>query len=382
MSALVPTPRPISNRALILRVLAVAVGALLIAATALVNAEPAYSHGSTINPASRNYGCWKRWGGDFQNPRMATEDPMCWQAWQSDPNAMWNWNGLYREGTGGNHQAYIPDGQLCSGGRTGGIRYAALDNPGNWQATNVNNNFTLTVHDQALHGADYFQIYVSRQGFNPLTQSPRWADLELITTTRRYLPGEGTPVSGDPVLNGVNINLNVNAPGRTGRHIVYTIWKASHSDQIYYWCSDVNFAGGSNPTPAPTTAQPTTPAPNPTTARPTTPPANPTTPPGNGQRSCAASYTITNQWTGGFQADIQVTAGASGTNTWTVTMPFTNGQTVTQAWGASVSSSGSTVTARNVDYNGRLAAGGSTTFGLIGAWNGTNAAPAVSCTAT
>ncbi len=29
---------------------------------------------------------------------MVTEDPMCYQAWQADPNAMWNWNGLYREG--------------------------------------------------------------------------------------------------------------------------------------------------------------------------------------------------------------------------------------------------------------------------------------------
>lgn len=45
---------------------------------------------------------------------------MCWQAWQHDTNAMWNWNGLYREQVGGNHQGVIPDGQFCSGGRTGG----------------------------------------------------------------------------------------------------------------------------------------------------------------------------------------------------------------------------------------------------------------------
>jgi hypothetical protein len=24
------------------------------------------------------------------------------QAWQDNPNAMWNWNGLYRNGAGGN----------------------------------------------------------------------------------------------------------------------------------------------------------------------------------------------------------------------------------------------------------------------------------------
>ena len=48
---------------------------------------------------------------------------MCWQAWQANPNAMWNWNGLFREGVAGNHQAAIPDGQLCSAGHTQGGRY-------------------------------------------------------------------------------------------------------------------------------------------------------------------------------------------------------------------------------------------------------------------
>ena len=35
---------------------------------------------------------------------------MCWQAWQADTQAMWNWNSLYREGVAGNHQGAIPDG--------------------------------------------------------------------------------------------------------------------------------------------------------------------------------------------------------------------------------------------------------------------------------
>jgi hypothetical protein len=36
----------------------------------------AVAHGSVVDPASRNYGCWDRWGDDFQNPAMADEDPM------------------------------------------------------------------------------------------------------------------------------------------------------------------------------------------------------------------------------------------------------------------------------------------------------------------
>ena len=47
-----------------------------------------------------------------------------------------------------------------------------------------------------------------------------------------------------------------------------------------------------------------------------------------------------------------------------------------------MTSSGSSVTARNVSYNGSLAAGASTNFGFLGSWNGTNSVPAVSCTAS
>jgi hypothetical protein len=88
---------------------------------------------------------------------MATQDPMCWQAWQTDPNAMWNWNGLYKEQVNNNHQAAVPDGQLCSGGLTSDGRYRAMDVPGDWKATNINNSFTLKYHDQARHGVVFQQ---------------------------------------------------------------------------------------------------------------------------------------------------------------------------------------------------------------------------------
>ncbi|MEU1398237.1 cellulase family glycosylhydrolase [Micromonospora zamorensis] len=121
---------------------------------------------------------------------------------------------------------------------------------------------------------------------------------------------------------------------------------------------------------------PTTPPP--TTPPPTTPP--PTTPPPAG--GCTATYTVTGQWQGGFQGEVRVTAGSAAITGWTTRWTFANGQSVSQTWSATVTSSGATVTARNVDYNGRLAAGASTTFGFIGGWTGTNSLPAVSCTAS
>jgi predicted carbohydrate-binding protein with CBM5 and CBM33 domain len=203
-----------------------AAGILLVGALAGV----ADAHGSATDPPSRNYGCWARWGSDFQNPTMATKDPMCWQAWQANPNAMWNWNGLYREGLKGNHQGNIPDGQLCSGGHAESGRYNALDTVGAWQTANKANRFTLTITDQAHHGADYLLVYITKQGFDPATQPLGWNNLELVAQTGRYAP------AGE-------YQVNVNAGNRSGRHVVYTIWQASHLDQSYYFCSDVNFTG-------------------------------------------------------------------------------------------------------------------------------------------
>jgi mannan endo-1,4-beta-mannosidase len=108
----------------------------------------------------------------------------------------------------------------------------------------------------------------------------------------------------------------------------------------------------------------------------------PTTPPG-GTPGCTLAYSTVGQWPGGFQGEVRVTAGSSAINGWTATWTFANGQAVSQAWGATITSSGSTVTARNVAYNGRLAAGASTTFGFIGSWNGANNAPAaLTCAAS
>ncbi|TDB73008.1 lytic polysaccharide monooxygenase [Micromonospora sp. KC723] len=346
---------------------AVGVAAVLLLATTL--ATPASAHGSVVDPASRNYGCWQRWGNDFQNPAMATQDPMCWQAWQHNTSAMWNWNGLYREGVAGNHQGAIPDGQLCSAGRTGDGRYNSLDAVGAWKTTSVANSFRVKLWDQASHGADYIRVYVTRQGFDALSKPLAWSDLELVGQIGNTPASRWTPES-----QGVSIQIPANAPGRTGRHIVYTIWQASHADQSYYLCSDVEFGGG--PSTPPTTTPPPPTSPPPTTTPPTSP--SPTTPPVTA--GCTATYRSTGQWSGGFQGDVEVTAGRTAIRGWTVTWTLGSGQQITQSWNATVTTSGSTATARNASYNGALAAGAKASFGFIG--SGPHSTPTLSCTAT
>ena len=151
---------------------------------------------------------------------------MCWKAFQADPNAMWNWNGLYRENVGGRHEEVIPDGQLCSNALS---RNDSLNQPGQWKTTTVGNNFTVHLYDQASHGADYFKVYVSKNGYDPTTQRLGWGNLDYIMQTGRYAPAKD-----------ITFNVQTNGTYR-GHHIVFTIWQASHSDQTYMWCSDVNF---------------------------------------------------------------------------------------------------------------------------------------------
>ncbi|MDQ0368319.1 cellulase family glycosylhydrolase [Catenuloplanes indicus] len=122
-------------------------------------------------------------------------------------------------------------------------------------------------------------------------------------------------------------------------------------------------------------------SPTPTRTAGPTPTGSPAPSPTGGTAGCTATYTVGSQWSGGFQGDVKVSAGRA-IDGWTVTWTFGSGQAVSNAWNATVTSSGSTVTAKNVSYNGKLSAGGSTSFGFLGSWTGSNPVPAVTCTAS
>ncbi|MGC4868542.1 lytic polysaccharide monooxygenase auxiliary activity family 9 protein [Micromonospora sp. DT53] len=184
----------------------------------------AQAHGTIINPMSRAYQCWKTWGSQHMNPAMQQQDPMCWRAFQANPDTMWNWMSQLRDGLGGQYQARTPDGQLCSNALS---RNDSVNQPGAWKTTTVSRNLTVQLYDQASHGADYLQVYITKQGFNPATQKLGWGNLDLVTTTGRYAPAQ-------------NISFNVSLPARSGNHILFVLWRASHLDQTYMWCSDIN----------------------------------------------------------------------------------------------------------------------------------------------
>jgi hypothetical protein len=93
---------------------------------------------------------------------------------------------------------------------------------------------------------------------------------------------------------------------------------------------------------------------------------------------CAATAHVDSQWGSGQIVTVTVTNTSAATTTkWTVTWTLGGGQQVVSAWNATVTTSGSAATAVNAPYNGRLAPGGSTTFGMQLA--GAGAAPVLGC---
>ncbi|RLP93759.1 cellulose binding domain-containing protein [Micromonospora sp. CV4] len=91
---------------------------------------------------------------------------------------------------------------------------------------------------------------------------------------------------------------------------------------------------------------------------------------------CRVDYQVTNQWQGGFGANVTVTNLGDPVTGWTLTWSYTAGQQVTQAWNATVAQAGAQVTARNVDHNAAIATNGTAAFGFNASWTSGNPAPA------
>ncbi|MEV0592391.1 endo-1,4-beta-xylanase [Nonomuraea cavernae] len=91
-----------------------------------------------------------------------------------------------------------------------------------------------------------------------------------------------------------------------------------------------------------------------------------TTSTGGGGGPCSATATVQTQWNNGYVVQ-PVTVANTGTSTsagWTVTFTLPAGHSLTGSWNATLTTSGQTVTARSMGYNGTLAPGASTSFGF------------------
>jgi hypothetical protein len=213
---------------------------------------------------------------------------------------------------------------------------------GLWHSTDAGTSWTkLSNVDQAdtigfgkaAAGASYQTLYTSAKigGVRGIFRSTdKGASWTRINDDAHQFGWTGAAITGDPRVYGrVYVSTN-------GRGVIY----GDSSD---------TGGGGTDPTDPPD--------PTPTGA-------------------CAVTYKITNQWAGGFQADVQLSnTGSSAWTGWSLGWTFPNAQTVSQTWNAESTQSGATVTAKNVGWNANVAAGSSVSFGFTGSWSGTNGKP-------
>ena len=80
---------------------------------------------------------------------------------------------------------------------------------------------------------------------------------------------------------------------------------------------------------------------------------------------CRVDYAVTNQWQGGFGANVTLTNLGDAVSSWRLTWTFGAGQTVTQLWNAAATRSGDQLIVTNTTWNGSLAPGATATFGFL-----------------
>ncbi|AXG81422.1 lytic polysaccharide monooxygenase auxiliary activity family 9 protein [Streptomyces paludis] len=201
---------------------------LLAGAAALtgVTAGPAYAHGAPTDPLSRVAACGPEGGA------AAATDACRAAVAANDGRPFDEWDNLRLAGVDGRDRQSVPDGRLCSGGLDAykGLDIARTD----WPATELRPgaSFTLTYKSTIPHEGT-FSLYLTREGYSP--DSPlTWDDLApqpFASATDPQLEGGAYRISGTLPSN------------RTGRHVLYTIWRNTSTPDTYYSCSDVVFPG-------------------------------------------------------------------------------------------------------------------------------------------
>jgi chitin-binding protein len=217
--------------------------ALVVTAPALLTSlamTPAQAHGALDSPVSRVVACGPDAGQNAQSAACRAAVAV------SGALPFANWDNLRVANVGGRDREVIPDGKLCSGGLPA---YKGLDLPrADWPATRLAAGaaFTFTYRETIPHKGT-FRLYVTKDGYDP-TKPLKWGDLE----SKPFL------AATDPALtNGAYVMRGALPAGKTGRHLIYTIWQNSSTPDTYYSCSDVVFGGTAGAgAPAPTNAAP------------------------------------------------------------------------------------------------------------------------------
>ncbi|MFE0436640.1 lytic polysaccharide monooxygenase [Streptomyces nigra] len=223
-------------------------------------AGPAAAHGAPTDPVSRVYACSPEGGA-------ASRSAACRAAVAANGAPFTAWDNLRIANVNGRDRQVVPDGGLCSGGLPAyrGLDLARSD----WPSTRLAPGATLTMrYASTIPHTGAFQLYLTKPGYDP-AKPLKWSDL----------PDRPFAEVKDPALTNGVYRMTVRLPSdRSGRHVLYTVWRNTSTPDTYYSCSDVVFPaegkGGAAVTPSssakpsakPTKKAPATRSPTPSAA--------------------------------------------------------------------------------------------------------------------
>jgi predicted carbohydrate-binding protein with CBM5 and CBM33 domain len=343
-------------------------GLLAAGVGAVVLPGAAQAHGAAQFPGSRTWLCYQD-GRNASTGAVEPKNAACKAAVaKSGMNSLYNWFAVLRSDGGGRTTGFIKDGELCSGGTGGPYDFTGFNLARNdWPETHLTAGKTIEVkyNNWAKHPGTFF-LYVTKNGYDP-TKPLTWNDLESTPFSQVTNPAE----KGGPGTDDGHYYWNATLPaGKSGKHVIYSVWSRSDSKETFYNCSDVNFDGGNgNVTYGSSPSATTEPTTDPTGEPTTDPTGEPTSEPTGGvpgSDGCIAMYSIKSTWNGGFQAEVMIHAEEAAINHWSVSWTWPGTQGVTSLWNGSYTTSGSLVTVTNSAFNGSVAVGGYTTFGFLG----------------
>jgi predicted carbohydrate-binding protein with CBM5 and CBM33 domain len=219
-------------------------------------AAPAWSHGALSNPPSRSATCSPEGGAGARSRACRAASRI------SGTAALAQFDNVRVPNVRGRDREMVPDGRLCSAGlaRFRGLDLARSDWPATRLTSGARHRFRYRV---TIPHRGSLRMYVTRDGYRP-TRRLTWSALEA----KPFL------VVRDPPRRAGSYVFTGRLPrGKSGRHLIYTIWQTSDTPDTYYSCSDVVFTAPPNatrarPTPKPTTDRPTAPTPSTPSATP------------------------------------------------------------------------------------------------------------------
>ncbi|NUT94032.1 MAG: cellulose 1,4-beta-cellobiosidase, partial [Saccharothrix sp.] len=91
--------------------------------------------------------------------------------------------------------------------------------------------------------------------------------------------------------------------------------------------------------------------------------------------TCTVNYQVTNQWQGGFGANVTIKNSGDPVNNWRLTWTFPDGQRVQQGWNGTFTQSGAVVTVAAPSWAPNLGANAEYSVGFNGSWTTQNRAP-------